>query len=246
MALLKKRNSLFVTWHLGLGDVIACRGIVKFNAGRYRRVWLGAKPHNLASTKLLFSDLPNVRVISLGSKYPERNQVLLSKIFSSLGASVLRLGYYGDDYLVPPFEVNFDENFYTQAKVSFEGRVEGTSFPRALELERQLEHELGDLSQPYIFIHDDPRRNLVIDQDRILSPLRQIRSDLLGNRFPISAWTGVIMRASELHVIESSFAALIESLDPPGKKVAHRYARQLVLDRPEMQWTYQTEWAVEW
>lgn len=236
---------LLVLWHLGLGDAIACRPIIKARADRCRTVWIGAKSHNLESVRALFVDSPSVRVFSLGKRNPDCAQRTLRHIAGLLHIPTLGLGIYGEAFLEPPYLWNFDENFYIQSGVPFSQRVEGDNFPRNLDLERELEYELKIGDEPFYFLHEDSKRGLLIDKERLPRDLIAVRSDRLGYRFPIGAWVGVLLRAKELHVIESSFAALIESLNPDGKKVAHRYARALVLNKPQMEWTYQNEWIIE-
>lgn len=238
-------DNLLVVWHLGLGDAIACRAILKQASTRYRTVWVGAKSHNLDSVRGLFADIPGVRVLNLGHSKPDLAQRIMQKTAAALNIPLLSLGIFGEGFLDSSSSHNFDESFYAQGGVSFSERVEGVSFPRDLDLERELEQELALGEDPFCFVHEDLSRGFVIEKCRLPENLRQVRSEDLKYRFPITAWVGVIMRAREIHVIESSFAALAESIDPPGKKVAHRYARSLVLRKPELEWTYQTKWRVE-
>lgn len=240
-----KSSDLLVFWHLGLGDAIACRAIIGHYSQHFRRIWIGSKPHNVSNLKGLFLDNDAVRVVRLASANPDRVQRRLQAIAKTFGVSTLGLGTFGENFLEPPYLWNFDENFFIQSGVSFSKRVEGTSFPRNLDLEQSLEKELALGNEGFYFVHEDPARGFLIDKERLPKNLRQVRSDSLGYRFPITAWIGIILRAKELHVIESSFAALIETINPPGLKVAHRYARAMVVKKPQMEWTYQTNWVIE-
>lgn len=239
------RSRLIIFWNLGLGDAIACRPIVKRYTGEFKSITLGAKAKNIASVQALFADLPSVNVVSLGESKPELMQKRLKRFASVVGIPTLSLGEYGEGFLEPPYPFNFDENFYVQAGVPFTERVEAHEFPRDIASERELEATIRIEDEDFCFVHEDPARGLVLDKGRLPRGIQQVHSNDYINQFPITAWVGVLMRAKELHVIESSFSALIESINPPGRKVAHRYARPLVLEKPEMEWTYQTEWTIE-
>jgi hypothetical protein len=73
---------------------------------------------------------------------------------------------------------------------------------------------------PFIFMHDDSRFRM----KRPASDLRIIHAhDLLSENIFDYSW--FIENAQEVHVIESAFLFLADSLDPKGKLFSHRYAR---------------------
>ena len=64
------------------------------------------------------------------------------------------------------------------------------------------------------------------------------------NKFSFFDYLKIIENASEIHCIESSFAALIESLEYSIPKYAHRYARPEAKNDFRHEFTYRSNWHV--
>ena len=92
-------------------------------------------------------------------------------------------------------------------------------------------------------MHEDASRDFTIDRNLIGTDLPIVTPDSESS-FLLTNYAAVIENATEVHCIESSFSALVESLNPQGKKFAHRYARPEAKNDYRYEYTYKSEWSV--
>jgi hypothetical protein len=217
-------SSVILYHHLGLGDHFICHGIVREYAKRYARIAIFAKSQNIVSVRFMFRDLKNVCVIE-GDDVFARGFIFLNKfkIWIWRYDEVKKIGF--EDLKRDP-SLPFEKEFYQMAGVPFEKKWDSFHIDRDKSREDALFVKAG-LKAPYAFVHDDRARNYGIDDKRIpagLSPFRP-KKEYTPN---IIDYCGVIEKAQEIHVIDSSFMFLIDCLqyeNPDQKLYVHRYAR---------------------
>lgn len=196
----------------------------------------------MRTIKRMLSDLPNVIIVPL----PEHNSwkfVRLWRIFFTiLGFENLRLGSHGENFF--PQGIRFDQNFYDQAKLPFQKRWESFYFPRNLSSEEKAYSSLNLIKNNYIFLHEDPTRSYVINRDLIHLKLPIICPTLPIEKYNFFDYILILENAAEIHCIESSFAAFVESVPLQAKKFAHRYARAHAANDFRHEFTYLSEWTV--
>jgi hypothetical protein len=214
-------SSILIDHHNRLGDHLMCNGIVREYAKRYDRVGVFTIPKFKAFVEFMFRDLPHVVVISL----PTQRDKHLFRIWN--------LFYTGDahyDTIKKIYDVDFETGisseyqFYKIAGVPFEKKWDSFHVERDSEREQALALKL-QLPKEYLFVHDDAR--YPIDDTTITSTLPVFRVDptLTDNLFD---YCGIIEKASEVHVIDSSFMFLIDCLQYTNQSqtlFVHRYAR---------------------
>jgi hypothetical protein len=219
----RMRHHLCIYHHLGMGDHIICGPIVRERAAHYDLVVVLAKYHNVPSVTHLFADLPNVAVRAVVDDEEANN-------FTNVvwKGEVMRLGYHGGAFK----GAIFDQEFYRQAKLSFDLRWSGWKIKRnpdeELAVEKlMLEQCAGEMGA---FVHEDKARGMAIDYEKhvdsffmwtgIAEPVRRGTPNIFG-------YIGVIQKAEQIHCINSSFALLIDSIDLPRnpKLFLHEYAR---------------------
>lgn len=187
-------KDLFIRPHLGLGDAIICNGLVrhfaKFEPDRI--IHVPCKTHNVASVRMMFSDLGTVEVKPVADDLAADR---MAQEFEDAGiAEIERLGGSGN---------GFDRQFYESAGVPFEERWTEFLIPPCPFVQP------WDKPWDFHFVHDDPGRGFAIDwrklpkDKRIVTPYRT-RS--------ITDWIHTIQRASQIHCIPSSFSLLADSL----------------------------------
>ena len=189
----------------------------------------------------MLKDVSNIQIVSYGSEL-----MLLAhrNLLQKCGYDVLNLGSYGSNWLNDKNR-RFDGNYYDQAGLSLECRWNSFRYVRNMEREEELFKILGCEVGKYIFVHDDVSRSFKIDENKLPSGLRIIRPDpKLAKKYRIFDYLKVIENASEIHCIESSFGAMIESLEIPLPKFAHRYARPEAIADRRLEFTYRTKWKV--
>ena len=214
-------SSVLLYHPLGLGDHIACSGIVREYAKRYTQVGLFCFAVNRVSVEFLYRDLSNVHVEVIRSHRDAARLIWRNR---------LRLAPRHYDLLQPVGTISvedgvqYERQFYQMAGVPFNALWESFYVERDSAREQALFDKL-DPGAPYIFVHDDAR--FPADMTHIPTGMPVVRpaKDLTDNIFDYCA---IIERAAELHVIDSSFMFLADCLPyhhAAQKLVIHRYTR---------------------
>lgn len=199
---------LFLDWNLGLGDAIICNGLVRTLAApmvpyAVREIVLPCWERNLPTVRHMFSDLPNVHVVTV----EHDGQGVLEPGF---GRQLLSIGI---NYHGPINHDQWDKLFYDRAGVSFDAKWNKFLVPVSGS------EEPVSVKAPCLF-HDDVERGFVIDKSRLPTAWWRI-----SPRHLLTDWRYVIRDAAEIHCIDSSVLHLAELLPTTGKLFYHKYAR---------------------
>jgi hypothetical protein len=212
-------NSVYIYHHLGLGDHIICNAIVRTNAVKYDWVYLFSKSKNVIR---MFRDLSNLRVISLDNDISFFIQINPLKNYLIIGHTAewfkkLHTGIFK----------TFDEGFYISAGIPIEDRWNKFHMERDLSREKETYYDKLKLkdNQEYIFLHNDLRTGREINFSHIRKDIKIINpSDF--NNIGIFDFIYTIEKAAEVHVIDSSFSCLIDTMQIDTKSLfLHSYAR---------------------
>ena len=196
-------NDLWVFNHLGMGDEIICNGLIRELCKTNEKVIKFTQPQYVRQVRFMYRDLQNLTIIP--AHYGEANQ----KIQEINPERLIIIGDRGAGNVADG--MLFDEWFYSCAGIDFEKRWDSFNVKRDIEFY---------YDGPFIFMHDDSRFRMKKPE----SDLRIIHAhDLLSENIFDYSW--FIENAQEVHVIESAFLFLADSLSPRGKLFAHRYAR---------------------
>jgi hypothetical protein len=209
---------LLLLQHLGLGDHIICNAMVREIARANDELFLLAKTHNVPSVKFMFSDLSNVKVISVTDDDEARKVV---KSWQRQNLAVMLNGLHNPNWTDET--VKFDQAFYEMAEMPFEYRWERFSVPRDLDAEERIHRILAPKGQ-YIFLHDDSTRQFNISSRSLPKNMTVVKPPpgLTNNIFH---YRKIIEEAAEVHCIPSSFAHWIENACIGKKRYLHQYAR---------------------
>ena len=233
---------IFVLPHQGLGDHILCNAIYRHLSGKHRIVIIivRLKYHN--ELKYMLRDLPNVYFIVIPNF---RHWIFLKKIKTLIYLLRLRslgLGFYGENFFLSA--LRFDNNYYLQAEIEFDLRWSNFKVSRNIERENEVAKKLIKMPGDYIFLHEDISRGYLIDRSRIKTELPVI-TPLQSREFSLFDYRSVLQNATEVHVIESSFAAFIDSLpETNSKKFAHRYSRPEAKSDYKHEFSYKNKWQI--
>jgi hypothetical protein len=246
MGLRSRYNSqdVFITTHLGLGDHILCNGLYKELAKSSRRCLIPVRDSNLVSVSQMLYESANIELVTYPPGF-ERPLIYSHRDhLQNSGVRIINLGYFGKNFMSGRGKTRFDEDFYAQAELNFDLRWENFSYQRNEKAEEELYETLGAGKGPYIFLHEDLLRNFRIKREYLAPDLRIIQPIANHKDFRFFDYRLIIERASEIHVIESSFCAYIESLGLRGNKFAHRYARPEASGDFRHEFTYRSDWTV--
>jgi hypothetical protein len=183
-------------------------------AERHEGLRFPCKRGNEVSVRSFFAFHPEIEVFCVDDPHDleikfERQAAARNVIFS---------GYYAEPNARPG--ESFDRWFYRQLGVPLEDRWDKSPL---LKASKAVEQRLSPC-MPHAFLHDDGARGYRIrrDVDPVLAPVRSY----FGPTRSILSYRNLIGQADEVHVINSAFWHLTESLVPSTDKLfLHRYAR---------------------
>jgi hypothetical protein len=227
-----------------MGDHIICAGIYRNLSLENDLIIIPTTLTNLGNLKQLLSGVSNSRIQLYKSSYDNLIMDAHAVLLNKLKFGVLRLGYSGRDFFVNP-KMRLDENFYMQAGVNLSERWDSFKIERDYERESQLFDLLVPKDGPYIFLHEDPTRNFIIDRTKLPINIPIVKPDpSLSKQFTVFDYLKIIENSTEIHCIESSFCALIESMQYDIPKFAHRYARPEAKSDYRQEFTYRSKWEI--
>jgi hypothetical protein len=236
------RRVAIITPHQGLGDHILCNGLYREASRNHKKILLTVKRCYAKAVKYMLRDCKNIYYIVMPNRRSWTTTRVVQVLARILRIRIIGLGSYGQDFFRRG--LRFDEEFYYQANIPFDLRWKSFNVPRNFQKEMEVFDKLDCGKGPYIFLHEDVSRGFKIDRSKIESKLRVIEPSLDSNMNLIFDYIKVLENAVQIHVIESSFAALVESLDLKSKLFAHRYARPHALHDFRHEFTYKKNWFV--
>lgn len=202
-------KELYIHQHLGLGDHIICNGLVRNVYKRItQNIHLFCKPMYHESILYMYRDT-DINIIPLDD---HDIGPFLSKIDSK---NIIRVGHH---HIMKYIQgTTFDHAFYKQIGLDFKKRWTDFYIERDQNKEETLYQKINP-PEKYIFLHDDPSRNFVIDQKHIINKnLKIIKPDLkLSSN--IFEYAKVLENATEIHCIDSCFRLFADSFLKENKQ----------------------------
>lgn len=212
-----------------MGDMILVNAIIR-QLAQDQNVLLPCKRQNCESIQFMTRDLEGVALLAVDD---DQKADRLAEVAEKQGRDVLRLGMFADG----PFdEQHWDREFYRVAGVPFEQRWS------KWHVDRDLSREFEPPNEPYTFVHEDAKRGFVIDSERCPDDGPEQLIFATPNRSDnIFDYCRLIENAEEIHVIDSCFAILADSLTTlkAKRKVVHLYSRPNALPP-----TYRDGWEI--
>lgn len=204
-------EKLFVFSHLGMGDQIICNGLARKLADTGEPICWIAKSSYINAVRYMFRDVPNIQVLGTLSDGEVKTRWIPNV------PKKLCLGCFSPGGFNPK---RFDSEFYRQAGFPFSMRWDRFKLPEQL-------FKVNPVPGEFALIHEDYPRRFLITDSRLPKNLKIVKID---GRPSFWDWLPEILAAKELHVIDSSYLNLIESLWHIGaikaKMVWHFYARR--------------------
>lgn len=201
----------FLFPHLGLGDAILLAGLAVELAKEHGGVVFPCYPHNEASVRSFFVAHPQIEVV------PVKHETDMMRAGLKSAAPILPLGHYSHAH--PESDETFDAWMHRSAGVPLEARW-GGPIPAAAKRVGQFQIPLRD---NYIFLHEDRARSFRIKPEFL--PKMEHFVPSACNVSSILAYADALYHAKEVHVINSAFLHLAETLPTTGKLFLHTYAR---------------------
>ncbi len=217
---LNKTKKIYILQHFGLGDFLSCKGLLKYLLEKKK---LGVTEFNLfvpenhyKNIKFLYADSQNVNLIKT------KDEKSAIKFFENQkknneNLELIKIGHNNFHKTIKSKfnreEFTTDMVFYKQFDVPYKFRFDYGKWKRNLKEEERVFKKLNPQNKKYIFVHDDPSRNLVINKKDL--NLREknifiIKNDISESIFNLGL---VLEKAEQIHVMESSIRNLIECLN---------------------------------
>lgn len=206
--------------HMGLGDQLACCGLVRTLATANKNVVVVCKLVSVPSLKFLYRNIPNVHLLpvqddsAISPRFGADPDIL--QAFVRLGFRLIPLGLHRGPLAAGS---GFVGAFYRQANVPSTHRYTHFRLDRDLRMEEAFQRRpTGD----YVFVHDDADRGFRIDLDTRLPVVRPGKADERPHSDNVFAFITLMQGAVELHLFDSCFAHLADLLDIlPGRRYLH-------------------------
>jgi hypothetical protein len=197
----RNANIVVIESHLGLGDHLICQGLVREIARREpnKIFYFACLPRNYHSVTWMFQDLDNLFVFCVSSGREAR------QYSGFLNASIIYIGIKNVELQ------RFDEFFYEQHQIPFNLRwTNAKVFPGPHS--ENLYQQLNSGNDKYILVCDESSSGILNKELKIRNTLnlKVIKTFPASNN--IYDWTTLILKATEIHSIDTSFLHLVESV----------------------------------
>jgi hypothetical protein len=227
-------KTLLLYHHLGLGDCISCNALVRkvLFENNFDKLYLIVKKQHLGTVAMMYHDEKRIECvpISTGGEHDEDGERHeYERVIRELSPShILNIGhgnYSKLQQIFPHFDCH--QRFYASLGYDFSVRYNEFKYDRNYQEEERLFNKLNPDNQPYIFVHGDSSRGRLMDYERIAKHntenVKIIENDISESLLNFGL---VLERAKQVHLMESSFRAYIETLNTDSVRLfLHLYVR---------------------
>ena len=216
----------YIFQHMGLGDMILCNGLIRHileGKSKKDKIYIFSLNRNLKSTRFMYRDEKRINVIGIDENKNIANEVdnIISKVNKKKKIDFIKIGH---EFYYPTLNLNLDKEyswpcdivFYKQLNIPFKFRFSKSYWKRDHKNEKRVFKKLVKKNKPYAFVHDDKDQNLVINTNNINPKLNIVRNDKSELIFNFRL---IMERATELHLMESSFRQIAEVLNTKNIKL---------------------------
>jgi hypothetical protein len=222
--ILNNINNLYLCTHYGFGDYIICYGLVKELAKKYDNVILFGIPHrsklHINNIKRLYSSIKNVEITTGDPK--------LYKNVLYVGWDKFREAVQKDS------SVMFQKFYYEQVGVPLNLLWDNFYFERNMDKEKEIYYDRLELkdNEEYIFLHDDPIRNYIINRKYIKPNIKIIHLVELED-ISILDTLYLIEKSKEVHMTTTGLVSFVDQMNIKHNNLnLHKYVRSSSYEQP--------------
>lgn len=219
-----KTKKVYIYHHLGLGDHIACNGLVRTILKKNKKniIYIFCKDIFYDTIKFMYRDSRRLKVISLNSKKNADQEAEKALLKIKKKHKIIKIGFENFTKLhkqmySPKNPITFDMIFYRQLKTNYKKRFLNCYWKRDYKKEKKTFENFTKNIKDYAFIHDDESLGYKIDDNFVSKGLTIIRNSKKINLFYMCK---LIEEAKELHLMESSIRNMSETLNLKANKLS--------------------------
>ena len=228
-------KNLYIHQHSRLGDMILCNGLIRVLSRKYSNYYLNifCRSKHIDLIKFMYRDQEKIKLIPLNENPTLKNEKLLIKYEGKFIENYIKKNNIKKQKLITVGFENYHKTknlnpdkkrpwpcdivFYKQFNIPFKKRFTETYWERNKSAEKKLYKKLIKKNEKYIFVHDDPNRNIFINKKFFNKNIKKIiRNNIKENIFDYGY---ILEKASEIHIMESSIRQIIEVLKIKTKKL---------------------------
>ena len=228
-------KNIYIHQHTRLGDMILCNGLIRIlskkNNNSYLNIFCRSK--HLKLIQFMYRDHKRIKLIPINEHPKLTDEKLLIKYEAKFIQNYIKKNKINNDEIITiGFEnyhkiknLNPDKKhpwpceiiFYKQFNIPFKKRFKESYWKRDLLSEKKLFNKIIKKNEKYIFVHDDPNRNIFLKNTHFNKSIKKIvRNNIKENIFNYGK---ILENASEIHIMESSIRQILEVLNIKTKKL---------------------------
>lgn len=237
-------ESLIVYSYHGFGDHCVVYGIIKEYAKLHDKILYYTDivdANYLRTRKRLYSSIKNVQIMDEPYNR-EKHGLNLGIAHMQYWFDAVKPWYDDPNLPVPDWyseDWSFDKVWYKQANIDFNLKWDNFYFERDLNKEKELYYDILGLKddEEFIFLHEDPKRNFLINRKYINPNIKLFEMSKYGDRntFDILDILYTVEKAKEVHTFGTCSLTYIDLMNIKRDKLYyHRYIRPMLFELPTL------------
>lgn len=219
---IKSMERVYLVCPLNLGDYFVCFSIVRHFAAQCHRLYLPVVPHFMSTVQCLFDDFDNIETVpylgkDIESEFIKKHQLHVVNFRTVFETTQIPFSGYSQSSSVA---IWWDRQIYEHFDMTYSRRYQDFSLPSHISGAQELYQKLNPDDQPFVLWHRRASNHVGgIDIDLAgwrpsvgLDPSLKIIEVEPGHSPNLLAYIELIKRASEIHVVGSSFHCLVDSI----------------------------------
>ena len=228
-------QNIYIHQHTRLGDMILCNGLIRILCKKNikKKINLFCRSKHKKLIQYMYRDNKKIKLIGINEHPKLTNEKLLMKYEAKFIQNYLKKNSIDlKNFITIGFEnyeriksLNSDKKnpwpceiiFYKQFNIPFKKRFTESYWKRNKLTERKLFNKEIKKNEKYIFVHDDPKRNIYLkNMNKNNNYNKVVRNNVKENIFDYAM---LLENASEIHIMESSIRQILEVLKLKTKKL---------------------------
>jgi hypothetical protein len=214
---LNQYDELYVLHPYDLCSYVICNSLIRQLSSlyNYEKIYYFVPEPCLKMVSFMYNDMPQIDIIACKNR-----EGIQSFIKNNNIQNFIQLWQYD-------VNKNYDLCYYDMVNMSFLKRNNDFYIQRNIQEELYIFHKHVKNFEPYVFIQDDPKRNMILDTSTIKNRYNIVKFDCT---MPVNIFNYcyLLEHAEEIHCIDSCFKVLTDYIfhDDSGLYLYHFNAKR--------------------